>query len=170
MKRFAKTVLTFSAVALLGVGAALAQGMPGGMGMGGGDCHAGFSGDKAQKMQQRMVQRHEQHQKELKAALKLTPEQEGAWKQFTEATQLDAKTLPRFDRAAWDQLTTPQRMDKMQALHKQRDERMNKHAEAVKQFYAALNPEQQKVFDAQHQRMHRGGLGGERGGYRHHHG
>ena len=164
MNRFAKTFLTLSAVALLGTSAVYAQGM------GGGDCHAGFNGEKAQKLQQRMAQRHEQHQKELKAALKLTAEQEGAWNQFTQAMQHDPKAMPRFDRAEWDKLTTPQRMEKMQAMHKQRDELMGKHAEAVKQFYAVLTPEQQKVFDAQHQRMERGGKGGERGMRHHQHG
>lgn len=157
MNRIAKRFLVLSAVALMGSSAVLAQGM------GGGDCHhPGFSPEQGQKFQQRMVQRHEQHQKELKAALKLTPEQEGAWKQFTDATQPDPKAWPRFDRNEWDKLATPQRLDKFQALRKERDERMNKHVEAIKQFYAVLSPEQQKVFDAQQLRMAFGGHGGER--------
>lgn len=168
MNRHIRTLLALSTAALLGTGAAFAQGM---QGMGGGDCGpTAGSGPKAEKMQQRMAQRHEQHQKDLKAALKLTAEQEGAWKQFTDATQHDAKPRPMFDRAEWDKLNTPQRMDKMQAMHKDREAQMAKHLEALKQFYAVLTPEQQKVFDAQHRRMERGGQGGERGAHRHHHG
>jgi len=161
MNRFAKPFLTLSAVALLGTSAVYAQGM------GGGDCHAGFNGEKAQKLQQRIAQRHEQHQKELKAALKLTAEQEGAWNQFTQAMQHDPKAMPRFDRAEWDKLTTPQRMEKMQALRSEREAHMNQRLEAVKKFYATLTPEQQKAFDEQHQRMGRHGdrKGGQHGSH-----
>ncbi len=89
----------------------------------------------------------------LKAQLKLTPAQEGAWKAFVESRKpMAAQTnLQRPDPVEMAKLTTPERIDKMKAL---RDERMKtmtaamyKHAEATKTFYAALTPEQQKVFD-----------------------
>jgi protein CpxP len=52
---------------------------------------------------------------------------------------------------------------------------MDKRADATKQLYAALTPEQQKVFDAESLRMrggkHGGGRGGRDGGqHRRHHG
>ena len=65
-------------------------------------------------------------------------------------------------REDWSQLTTPQRLDKMQALRAERDAAMAKRIEAVKTFYAALTPEQQKVFDTQaHGGFHRAGMKGE---------
>jgi protein CpxP len=53
-------------------------------------------------------------------------------------------------------LTTPQRIDKMKEMRTQRmadmSAAMDKRGEATKTFYAALTPDQQKVFDAQHAR------------------
>lgn len=100
----------------------------------------------------------------LKAQLKLTPEQEPAWKTFIEATKVPAGlSTQRPDPAELAKLSTPERIDRMKAVHAQRigemTAAMDKHGEAVKAFYAVLTPEQQKVFDAQHQP-----------GARHHHG
>ncbi|MDT4860280.1 LTXXQ motif family protein [compost metagenome] len=71
-------------------------------------------------------------------------------------------------REDWSKLTTPQRLDKMQALRAERDAQMAKRIDATKSFYAALTPEQQKVFDAQsHRGFRHAGLKGERGMGRH---
>ena len=112
------------------------------------------------KMQARIAK----HQAELKAKLKLTPAQEGAWTAYTASMQPPVHGA-RPDRAAmkaeFDKLTTPQRIDKMRELRAQRMAEMNaamdKRGDATKAFYAALSPEQQKVFDSQ--RMGRGGMG-----------
>lgn len=134
----------------------------------GGDCgpmdgmHAGPRADQMQgKMAERMQERMAKRQADLKAKLKLTPEQEGAWGQFTGAMQPPAKGLSRPDPAEMAKLTTPQRLEKMQAMKAEHDAQMTKRAEATKAFYAALTPEQQKVFDAEtlHQGQH-GGHGG----------
>ncbi len=45
-------------------------------------------------------------------------------------------------------LTTPQRLDHMAAKMAEHQAAFQRHAAAVKTFYAALNPEQQKAFDA----------------------
>jgi len=119
------------------------------------------------KMQARIAK----HQAELKAKLKLTPAQEGAWTAFTASMQPPVHAA-RPDRAAmkaeFDKLTTPQRIDKMRELRAQRMAAMNaamdKRGDATKTFYAALSPEQQKTFDSQP--MGRGGHGGRHG----HHG
>lgn len=111
-----------------------------------------------------MQARIARHQAELKAKLKLTPAQEGAWTAFTASRQAPAHGA-RPDRAAmkaeFDKLTTPERIDKMRALRTQHMAEMNaamdKRGEATKTFYAALSPEQQKVFDSQ--RMGRAGMG-----------
>jgi protein CpxP len=114
------------------------------------------------KMQARIAK----HQAELKAKLALTPAQEGAWSAYTAALQPQARAAgQRPDRAAlraeFEKLTTPQRIDKMNAMRTQRmaemNERMTKRGDATKTFYAALTADQQKVFDSQ--RMGRGGKG-----------
>ena len=52
----------------------------------------------------------------------------------------------------------------MRAMRSARAAEMDKRADATKTFYAALSPEQKKVFDAETARGHRGG------GHRHHKG
>lgn len=96
---------------------------------------------------------------ELKAKLKLTPAQEPAWSSFTASMQPPAPHA-RMERGDMAKLTTPERIDKMRAMRAQRDAEMDKRGDAAKTFYAALTPDQQKVFDA-NAMMHRpGGPGG----------
>ena len=119
------------------------------------------------KMQAHMAQR----QADMKAKLKITPAQEGAWTAFTAAMQPPANRMggrPGPDqRAEMDKLTTPQRIDKMREMRSQRLAAMDKRMDATKTFYTALSPEQQKVFDAEHAMRggrhgggHHGGMGG----------
>jgi periplasmic protein CpxP/Spy len=96
------------------------------------------------KMQDHWAQR----QTDLKAKLKLTPEQEGAWTTFTAAMKPPAN-LQQPNHAEMAQLSTPARLDKMQALRTQRNTEMDRRDAATRAFYAALTPEQQKIFDAQ---------------------
>lgn len=60
-------------------------------------------------------------------------------------------------RAEEASLTTPERLDRMMKRMSEdtarRQAAMSRHVEAVKQFYAALTPPQQKAFDALHQGM-----------------
>ena len=120
------------------------------------------------KMQAMMAKR----QADLKAALKITPAQEGAWTTYTAAMQptagMRARPTPE-QRAEMDKLTTPQRIDKMRDLRAQRMTEMNaamtKRGDATKALYAALTPEQQKVFDAEQKKHsgHHGGPGSHKG-------
>ena len=120
----------------------------GGMGM------RGHSMDPA-KMEAMVTKR----QAELKAKLRITAEQEGAWTSFTAAMKPSAGWMDhkRPDRAEMDKLTTPERIDKMHAMRAQHMADMNtamdKRDEAIKTFYAALNADQKKTFDAEHARM-----------------
>ena len=116
--------------------------------------------DPAQ-MQTRLAKR----QADLKAQLKLTPTQEGAWTAFSASMQppaYGARMTPE-QRAEMDKLTTPERIDKMRALRSQHMAEMNasmdKRGDAVKTFYVELNADQKKVFDNQHM-GHMGGRGG----------
>ncbi len=108
-------------------------------------------------------------QADLKAKLKITPAQEGAWSTFTASMQPPANRPPRPSREEFAKLTTPERIDRMQAMKADRDARMAQRATATKTFYAALTPDQQKVFDANTMRGHgghgpHGGPGGPRKG------
>ncbi|MGQ3082554.1 MAG: Spy/CpxP family protein refolding chaperone [Hydrogenophaga sp.] len=116
------------------------------------------------RMQQKMAER----QAAFKTELKLTPEQEPAWNAFVARTQPQARPAREHTREDWSKLTTPQRLDKMQALKAERDAAMAKRTDAIKSFYAALNADQQKVFDAKFMSGYqRAGMRGEHG--KHHH-
>jgi len=110
---------------------------------------AGRPEQMREHMREHMAERHAKHLAELKAKLKLEPGQEAAWKTFAEAMQPPAAAPARLDRAAMEKLTTPERIDQMQALHAQRDAEMKKRGDATKTFYAGLNAEQKKTFDAE---------------------
>ncbi len=123
------------------------------------------SGPRAEKMQQRMVERHTQRQTDLKAKLKLAAEQESAWNAFVKATErpmMDPKNRP--NPAEMAKLTTPERIEKMQTLKAQRDTHMNQMADATKTFYSSLTAEQKKVFDDETAKDR----GGRHGGGKHH--
>ena len=104
------------------------------------------------EMARKMQEHHARREAELKTRLQLTAQRAQG---------------PRFDRAEFAKLTTPQRLDRMQQLKTERDARMAQRATATRTFYAQLNPAQQKVFDLETARGHRGhgGHGGPRGGH-----
>lgn len=139
-------------------GSAMAQMGPGGMP--GPDGHHGPRMEKMREhMREHMGERHKQHLADLKGKLKLQPNQEAAWNTFEQAMQPPAPPAARPDRAAMEKLTTPERIDQMQALHAQREAEMKKRGDATKTFYAGLTPEQKKTFDAETARFMAGGPG-----------
>lgn len=92
------------------------------------------------------------HLTALKDKLQLAPGQEAAWSAFTQSMQPG----PRPDgmgrkavREDFAKLSTPERLDRMQAMAEKRQARMAERAAAVKSLYAQLSPEQQQVFDAE---------------------
>lgn len=159
MNTFTQRLLATTAALLLAGASATA------MARGPGGCEGPHDGPRAEKMQQRMAQKQAQRQAELKAALQLAPHQEAAWQAFIAASQpafVKGHTPVRpADMAA---LTTPQRLEKMQAMQAEREAHRAQRMEATRAFYAALTPEQQKVFDVQTLRAYRG----ERAGRMHH--
>lgn len=97
-------------------------------------------------------------QADLKARLKITAAQEADWSRYLAAMQPpahQARPTPE-QRAELNKLTTPERIEKMQALRAQRMSEitvsMDKRDQATKAFYAILSPEQKKTFDAEHTR------------------
>jgi Spy/CpxP family protein refolding chaperone len=118
-------------------------GMMGGPGMG------QSMGGPGKSMQHREAMRAKHHDK-LHAALKLTADQENAWKKLMAAES----AMPRPDPArheAMSKLSTPERADMMLAHMKEREASMTQHVAALKEFYGVLTAEQKVAFDAAHQ-------------------
>jgi len=115
-------------------------------GMGRGD---NFSERRSERMQQRHQQLHD--------VLKLSAEQEGAWKTYAESVKPPAR--PKGNRDDWKALSAPERAEKRLEFSSQHQERMREHVAAMKAFYATLTPEQKKIFDT----FHQGPRGGRRG-------
>ncbi len=148
MKSLFKPLLVSVVLATVGLGA-MAQGAGGSAPQPGGMPHHRHM-DPA-KMQEIMAKR----QAELKAKLKLTAIQDGAWASYVAAMQPPADMGSRMNpenrkkmHDEMEKLTTPERIDRMNAMKAQRDADLAKRGAATKTFYAALSPEQQKVFDA----------------------
>ena len=90
----------------------------------------------------------------LKSKLKVTASQEAAWQQFVLSHQPPKKPLMMpLDRDALAKMSTPERIEKMQAQyeahHASVQDHMKQRAQATLAFYNELNDEQKKEFDAQ---------------------
>lgn len=145
-----KTVkMLLAAIAIVAVSAAAYA-------RGGEDCgYGGMMGrDSA-----RMEKYHEQHLATLHDKLKLTAPQESAWNKFA-AIKPMADPANRPDPAEMQKLNAPQRLEKGLEHMKTMEAKMTEHLAALKEFYAVLTPEQQKILDGQ---MPKFGDHGERG-------
>lgn len=95
----------------------------------------------------------------LRDVLQLRPDQEPALRAFTEAMRppegLRERMMER--RQEMRELSTPERLDRMKAHMAERQAAFDRRAAAIKRFYAALTPAQQKAFDAMRP-MGRGGM------------
>ena len=101
-------------------------------------------------------ERMERHHKKLLEALKLSPDQEVAWKKFVASEGSMAIDRPTPKSEDWAKLSSPERADKMLELMKEHQARMGEHVAALKEFYAVLTPEQKEVFDDFHVAAWRG--------------
>jgi len=85
----------------------------------------------------------------LHSALRLRPDQEGAWRTFEQASmpsdQEDARRQDAFQRMG--QMRAPQRMDLSIQMMRSDLQDMERRADALKTFYATLSPDQQATFD-----------------------
>jgi Spy/CpxP family protein refolding chaperone len=115
---------------------------------------------KAKRLEQRAAR-----QARLAESLKLTPAHQPVWQAFVASMtppqqgEHAGQRLSKEQRAA---LTAPQRLERRIAMQKQRTARMEARLSALNSLYAALTPEQRKVFDEQQQRRggrHHGGHG-----------
>lgn len=172
MKSVHQHLLTAALLATFGLAAVAQTTMPAPAGPGGRgapemQAHRG-GGDPA-RMEQRRARMQERIAKRMEAfkqKLQINAGQEGAWSAWTSALK-PSGPMQRPNRAEMAQLTTPERIDRMRARRAERMAEMDKRMDATKTFYAALNAEQKKVFDAESMRfLRRGGGKGHRG----HHG
>jgi len=157
-----KTVVAVLAAASLALGAVVAN--AGGHDKSGWGGHCGnYYGKADGKWSEKdFKEQIAERQARLKKVLKIEPNQEAAWKTFTD--QMSAQAQERFGNFDPDQflgLTTPERMEKRLELSRQAQDAMSKRLEAVKTFYASLTAEQKKKFDDWH--SPRGPRGGPRG-------
>lgn len=99
-------------------------------------------------MRERAARMFEDRQIVLHERLELTSEQEAAWQRYTEKMKPAAgHELP--DARTDEQLSAPARLEAALAAMKAHQDRMAERLAAVKEFYAVLTPEQQKIFDAE---------------------
>jgi hypothetical protein len=133
------------AIATMGLGT-IAVAAPGhGAQAHGGACDWGASGQHGEKFAERMAKR----QAALHDKLALTPAQEPAWKSFTERTKVAVPASPDARPAA--PLTAPERADRVAASLQVAQQQAASRVQPIKEFYAVLSPEQQKIFDSQFQ-------------------
>jgi hypothetical protein len=103
----------------------------------------------------------------LRAVLQLQPGQDAALSAFLDAMKPPEGMHHDHDMAAQQDLTTPERLDKMAARMDEHRARFNQVAAATRQFYAQLTPAQQKAFDSL-PFGHKGGGEGGRWGHGQH--
>ena len=151
-----RTLLTLLAASTLVSGAALAQPMPPppehahATGMGGPHGWGEHKPDPA-----RMAAH-------LRAALQLRPDQDGALQAFVASMQPpagDRHATMQAEHEAMAARSTPDKLDHMIARGREHLAELEKRAAAVKAFYAALNPAQQKAFDVLAETHMRGMMG-----------
>jgi protein CpxP len=120
----------------------------------------------AAKMREHMHQRAEARAKALHDILNITPDQEAAFQTFIASIKPPEGRGPmdgHHDRGEMSALTTPERLDKVAARIAERQAAFQRRADAIRHFYAALSPAQQRAFDAMHGLM--GGHHGHGGGH-----
>lgn len=109
---------------------------------------------------ERMEKMHEQHLSRLHDKLKLSAQQEIAWKKFAAHEPLRGK-MDRPDPDEMEKLNAPQRLEKALEHMRTMEKNLTEHLTALKEFYAVLTPEQKNTFDEQ---MHGFGDRGQRHG------
>ena len=119
--------------------------------------HGRDGGDFKERIARRQAALHDK--------LKLTGDQEAAWKTYISAATPTARPA-RPDRAQWEKMSAPERMERMMTMMKEREGRMATHLAAMKTFYATLSPLQQQIFNDNVG----GGMRGHRHGRGHGHG
>ncbi len=117
-----------------------------------------------EQWKQKRAARRAERLSHLHQQLVLLPGQEAAWTTFERAMQPAQRGDTRLDREGWKALATPERIDRMRVMRAQRIAAMDIRGDAIKSFYAQLQPAQQKTFD---QQASMSMVHGHRGGHEH---
>jgi protein CpxP len=125
----------------------------------GGPDHGAMQGMHQERQGGDFKERIARRQAALHDKLKLTGNQEAAWKTYIAAATPPAPPA-RPDRAQWEKMSAPERMERMMTMMKEREAPMAAHLAAMKTFYATLSPLQQQIFNDNVG----GGIGGRRHG------
>lgn len=101
------------------------------------------------------VARAQKKLSELESSLKLTNEQQPAWKKFSAEVNKQAQNMASRKNAMMNEksdmtMDAPDRISMMADMMKERAQTMAAMADAVKAFYAELTPEQKGTFDKMH--------------------
>jgi periplasmic protein CpxP/Spy len=124
-----------------------------GLGVGAATAHARMDGPHRMGgpgYSERWQERMETRAAELQAKLKLNPAQEQAWNAYLQ-TMKPGERGAHPARGEMAQLSAPERLERMHAMMKEREQRMAQRVAATREFYAVLTPEQRKIFDEQFQ-------------------
>lgn len=102
----------------------------------------------------KLQERFTKQMAEFKTKLAITAAQDAAWVNFTTAMQ-PSRAMYDMNKLRDDmsKLNTPERIDKINAVHNQKQDATIKHGEAIKAFYEVLTSEQRKIFDDQSNQM-----------------
>jgi hypothetical protein len=111
----------------------------------------------------------EQRLNELKAQLKLTPQQEPLWQAYANKLKSEAGQGAKAmrDKAQDQVMSAPERMSMMMSMMKERMTVMQSANDSFKKLYDALSTEQKAIADKQAAhfgRMQPPGMGGQGGG------
>jgi protein CpxP len=123
--------------------------------------HGGPGGPEMKAMHEAMMR---QHLEDLKVVLRLRPDQEAALQVFMAAHHPDGPPMMHDMPGGPDDMakpqTTPERLAEMARHEAAMAAEHEKMRAALARFYAALSPDQQKVFDALQRLQGPGGMGG----------
>ena len=118
-------------------------------------------------MHARLAQMHAAHVRrradDLRIILRLRPNQEPALQALLHVERPSAPMGEGLNAPGAPPQTTPQRLDEMARRQADRAQARGRRVAALKAFYAVLDPDQQRVFDAV-QRLQHGGPDGARPG------
>jgi hypothetical protein len=101
--------------------------------------------DRHAWIQQRIAERRAETSRDLAILLEIKPGQQAALDAFLAARAPERDDSRPGSGAAE---TEPERLDRMSAVAQGRAARMQGRIEATRRFYAALDPRQQRLFDA----------------------
>lgn len=101
--------------------------------------------------QAQMAKHRAMFESKLHDELKITKEQEPAWKTFIDSfhqqSTINKERRDKLSRAEFGKMSAPERLEKRLEMMKKHEASMQANLASLKTFYAVLTPEQQKIMD-----------------------